>query len=60
MIFVAFGLLLAFNACFVAYNVVVNCKDKNRQKAHEKRRLEWEKTNKIDGSKLSKEEEELK
>ena len=56
MIFVAFGLLLGFNAAFVIYNVVINCQDKRRKKAHEKRREEWEKTNKVDSSKLCKAE----
>ena len=42
MIFVAFGLLLGFNAFFVVYNVVVNIQDKRRKEAHEKRRKEWE------------------
>ena len=60
MIFVAFGLLLGFNALFVGYNVVINCQDKKRQKAHEKRRQEWEKTNKVhSSSKLSKVESSL-
>ena len=42
MIFLVLGILCLLNATFVIYTVIINCQDKKRLKAREKRRVVWD------------------